>query len=489
MAVQAGQRSQATKSPGILGQVQKYRWTELVLFILPFLMLLLEMSQLLIENTDKQLALSRSTLPTLQGLLPILGLIAALFVVHLILNIFFRKSDQMLLPLVGLLSGLGVLMATRLGPDVVSAYIHGVAYHDPTLGTRQLVWVLLGLGVFLATMFLLRDLDMLKRFQYTIAFLGILLVCVTLVNTLRYGFHNLNAPSRDQLNICPFAFQPSEFLKIFIVTFFAGYLSDHREVITQTNLRFGPFRLPPLKHLGPPALMLVIALLLFLVVRELGLALLIYGIFLSMLYLGSGKLSYAGTGLLIFLLLGFVGYLLFGYVRARFVTVTTDVVHWNAASQALYDAPGGSQQVVQGLIALSSGGIFGAGLGLGHPAGLYFVPVVQSDMVLTAFGEELGLVGLFAIIAIYLLIIYRGFRIAIDAPDTFSQLLAAGLTSIFAIQTLIIIAGNMKFFPLTGIPLPFLSYGGSSMIANYIIVGILLRISYNSAVARESLEA
>ncbi len=136
-------------------------------------------------------------------------------------------------------------------------------------------------------------------------------------------------------------------------------------------------------------------------------------------------------------------------------------------------------QVTQGLIALCSGGIFGAGLGLGNPG---FVQVVQSDMVLTALGEEFGLVGLFALIGLYMLILYRGYQIAIEASDAFSKLLAAGLTSIFAIQTLIISLGNLKFMPLTGIPLPFLSYGGSSVLANFIIIGILLRISHNTAI-------
>ena len=159
-----------------------------------------------------------------------------------------------------------------------------------------------------------------------------------------------------------------------------------------------------------------------------------------------------------------------------------DWQHWSAADDNF--AQNAGLQIVQGLIALSSGGIIGTGIGLGHPT---FVPVVQSDMIFTALGEELGLAGLFAIIGIYLLIIYRGYRIAIQARDSFNQLLAAGLTSIFAIQTLIIAAGNMKFLPLTGIPLPFLSYGGSSILANYIIIGILLRISHNTAMEREGL--
>jgi cell division protein FtsW (lipid II flippase) len=264
------------------------------------------------------------------------------------------------------------------------------------------------------------------------------------------------------------------------VIFFAAYLSENRDILAGRGPRFGAFRLPPLRQLGPIFTMLGISLLLFLVVRELGLALLIYSLFLCMIYLGSNKFSYVIVGLLVFAALAFVGYTLFSYVRARFAVVSFDVVNWqqwNADQVKFVESTG--LQIVQGLIALCSGGIIGAGFGLGHPT---LVPVAQSDMVFTAFGEELGLAGLFGIIGIYLLIIYRGYRIAIEASSPFPQMLAAGLTSIFAIQSIIIIAGNMKFLPLTGIPLPFLSYGGSSVIANYIIIGILLRISHNTAV-------
>ena len=336
----------------------------------------------------------------------------------------------------------------------------------------------------MATVFGLRNMNLLKRYKYTWALLGILLVALTIVNALRVK--NLNSPTHDQLNFGPLNLQPSELLKIFIVVFFAGYLSENRELLTEGNIRIGPLRLPPLRTLGPILLMLGISLLLFLVIRELGLALLIYGIFLSMIYLGSGKLSYVLGGLLLFAILAFIGFKLFGYVQQRFQVLTINVVNWQNWSQATQDfARNGALQVVQGLIALANGGVLGAGFGLGHTG--TFVPVAQSDMVFTALGEELGLTGLFAIIGIYLLIIYRGFRIAIEASDEFNQLLAAGLTSIFAIQTLIIVAGNMKFLPLTGIPLPFLSYGGSSIIANFIIIGILLRISYNTAMEREGL--
>jgi cell division protein FtsW (lipid II flippase) len=465
------QVGQVNKRPGIL---QRYRWQEFVLFLIPFFILLLEMFQLILVKADAQASLTIRNLPTISSLIPALGVIAALFGMNLVLSLFFRAADQMLLPLVGLLSGLGVLMATRLGPDI----------NDDALGSRQLLWVLLGITICFATIALLRrtNIELLARYKYTVALIGIVLVGVTLIHSLRT---NLNSPTHDELNIGPFGFQPSELLKICIVIFFAAYLSENIFMVSRGNLRISignlTLRLPPLRQLIPIVLMLLLSLIIFLGIRELGLALLIYGIFLCMIYLGSGKLSYVIASFAAFFAFGFIGYALLGYVRSRFATVGVNVVNWNPASEALYSQPGGAFQVVQGLIALSSGGILGAGLGLGHPAGPNFVPVVQSDMIFTALGEEFGLSGLFAILSIYLLLIYRGFRIAMDATTTFNQLLAAGLTSIFAVQTVVIIAGNMKFIPLTGLPLPFLSYGGSSILANFMIIGILLRISYNTA--------
>lgn len=462
--------------------LRRYRWKELGLFIFPFMILLLEIIQLplaqyyesTIRNTSQPIPFSTAILPTVSDLVPVFGLIALLVGVNVLLSFTFPRADQMLLPLVGLLSGLGVLMATRLGASPTVA--------DPSLGTRQLLWVLLGLVICVVTLVGLRNMNWLRRYKYTWALLGILLVGFTLARAFKV---NLNSPTHDQLNIGPLNLQPSELLKIFIVVFFAAYLSENRDILAEGSLRLGPLRLPPLRQLGPIALMLGISLLLFLGIRELGLALLIYGIFLCMLYLGTDRLSWVVVSLLIFAVLGLIGYKLFGYVQQRFAAATIDVVNWQNWSDATKAfAQAGAAQIVQGIIALSSGGILGAGFGLGHPV---LVPVVQSDMIFTALGEEFGLAGLFAILGIYMLIIYRGFRIAIMASDTFQQLLAAGLTSIFAVQTVIIIAGNMKFLPLTGLPLPFVSYGGSSIIANYIIIGILLRISHTTVKERAGL--
>jgi cell division protein FtsW (lipid II flippase) len=468
----------ASQSPDT---ITRYRWQELTLLILPFLIMLVAMTLLLVggPGANKQAAFSPKSLPTTQDMIPIFGLIAALLVTNIIMSIFFRKADQLLLPLVGLLSAIGVLMATRLGPNLaVYRKIPSLA----TLGPKQLVWVLIGLTICLATVFILKNTNWLERYKYTWIFVGFLALLPSVVQGVRTLHASSTTPTRDILGVGPFQLQPSELLKIAIVIFFAAYLSENRDIFSQGYMRLGRLRLPPLRQLGPLLLMLGIALIVFLIVRELGLAMLLYGLFLAMMYLGSGKISYVLVSLGLFAVLALIGYHLFSYVHARFATVTLDVVNWTAASNQQYVTANGPFQVVQGLIALSSGGIFGSGLGLGHPV---LVPVIESDMIFTGLGEEFGLAGLFAILGIYLLIVYRGYRIAIEATNPFNQLLAAGLTSIFAIQTLIICAGNMKFLPLTGIPLPFLSYGGSSIFGNFIIIGILLRISYNTAVERE----
>ncbi|GAC1454224.1 MAG: FtsW/RodA/SpoVE family cell cycle protein [Ktedonobacterales bacterium] len=435
---------------------RSYRWTEMYLLLLPTAFLLLGLVELLLANSQLQVVSERTLLPQ-DAFIPVFGLIAALAGVHVLLCILAPDADQTLLPIVGTLSSVGVLMALRLG--------HGLGHEE--LGSKQLVWVIIGLICCVVTVWGTRNLRWLRLYKYTWAIAGLALVAVTLVHARTVNF---DSPTRDVLGIGPFALQPSELLKICLVVFFAGYLSENREMLAAGGYRIGRFTLPPPKQFGPLMVMLGISLLIFVGLRELGLALLIFGLFLSMLYVASNRFDYALGGFGLFAIGAFICYQIFGYVRDRVAIVST------AFDPSV--EPNKGYQIVQGLIAFGVGGVFGQGLGLGHPT---FVPVVSTDYVAAAIGEEFGLAGLLALIGLFLLLMYRGMRIAVLAQDPFNQLLACGLTAVFGLQTLVILAGNLKLMPLTGIPLPFVAYGGSSVIANFVIIGILLRLSKGDA--------
>lgn len=445
-----------------LVNIRRYRWSELFLLILPSVFIIIGLLQLTLIEGNKNGAgvtsISQNNLPALDALGPNLFLIVALLATHVILSWLLPDADQTILPITAMLSAMGVLMATRLGP-----YLSSPA---PTLGFHQLLWVILALGFMILTIFLTRDMRWLRLYKYTWAVAGLALVALTLVHAL--SIRDFNSPTHDQLNIGPsgFAFQPSELLKICLVIFYAGYLAENREMLSQAGTKIGPLYFPPLKHMAPLIGILLVSLVLFVVLRELGVALLIFGIFVAMIYLASGRLAYVGYSFGGFAVGAYIAYNLFHYVQDRVAVVA------NAFSPDY--ANGTGFQIVQGLIALGSGGIIGQGFDQGHPT---FVPAVHTDFVAAAIGEEFGMAGLFAILAILLLLVYRAFRIAIRARDTFEQLLAGGIGSVFAIQTLVILAGNLKLIPLTGIPLPFITYGGSSVIANFIMIGLLLRLS------------
>ncbi len=434
-----------------------YRWTEMYLMLPVAAFMLLGLVQLLLVPTylqDQSQIVNRQTLPPLLALAPALGLIAALAAVHFLLTILAPGADQTLLPIAGMLSSIGVLMAMRLGPD----------FQRSDLGLKQLGWVIIGLAFCVLTVWATRSLRWLRLYKYTWAVAGIALVTISLIHARSVSF---DQPGRDVLGIGPFALQPSELLKICLVVFFAGYLSENREMLAGGGYRIGRLVLPPPKQLGPLLVMLGISLIIFVGLHaQLGLALLVFGLFVSMLYVASNRLDYALGSLALFALGAYVSYHLFSYVRDRVAIVST-------AFDPVVEQHAG-YQIVQGLIAMGVGGIFGQGLGLGHPA---VIPAVNTDYVAAAFGEEFGLAGLFAMVGIFVLLVYRGMRIAAVSRDPFNQLLACGLTAVFALQTLVILAGNLKIIPLTGIPLPFVAYGGSSVIANFIIIGLLLRIS------------
>ncbi len=436
-----------------------YRWTELSLLVLPAAFMVLGLLDLLVVNNT--LPKTSDRVPLIAAFGPAIGLIVALVVTHLLLNFFAPDADQTLLPIAGMLTTIGVLMSIRLGPYVPQGTASGY---------KQLAFAIVGLGLCVLTIWGTRDLRWLRNFKYTWAVVGIALVGITVV---RAGSFSTNAPSRDVLpiGIGGFSIQPSEILKICLVVFFAGYLSENREMLAQSFYRLGPLKLPPLKHLGPLVAMLGIALLIFVGVRELGLAILIFGLFLSMLYVASNRPIYVIGSVVIFAVGAYLALHIFSYAATRVQIV----------GGAFDDPLGAGYQIVQGLIAFANGGIFGAGLGQGQP---FIVPASNTDFVASSFGEEFGFAGVLALIALFMLLVYRGMHVAIRARDPFNQLMAVGLTSVFALQTLVILAGNLKLMPLTGIPLPFVAYGGSSLLANFIIIGLLLRLSQQTIPTR-----
>jgi cell division protein FtsW (lipid II flippase) len=261
----------------------------------------------------------------------------------------------------------------------------------------------------------------------------------------------------------PVQFQPTEIVKLLLVFFMAAYLDDKRELLA-SHYRLGPLRLPPIPYLLPLALMWGLSLLIVAAQRDFGSALLFFSIFLVMLYVASGRLFYVIAGLAAFFAGSYVIYRVAPHVGDR---VTTWLNPWSDPLESGY-------QIIQSQYALSSGGLFGSGLGYGSPG---YVPEIQTDFVFAAIGEELGLLGTLGVLALYLLLTYRGLYIALLAADGFARLVAVGLTTILAAQSLIIIGGVVRLIPLTGITLPFISYGGTSLLTNFILVGLLLYIS------------
>ncbi len=328
---------------------------------------------------------------------------------------------------------------------------------------KQMLWIALGFGVLWVTLLAGRDLVWLRRYKYTWAVLGLGLVAATLV----FGTDPNGSGVRLWFRLGPLSFQPSELLKVVLVIFVAGYLYDVRDLLGM-HIRVGPFRLPPLPYLLPLVAIWGLAMLLFVVQKDLGSALLFFGIFLGMLFVATGRSLYVVGGLIAFFAGAFVMYRLFDIVRLR-------VGIWE---NPWVFATGRGYQMVEALYAYATGGILGTGFGYGSPG---WVPAVHTDFVFAAIGEELGLAGTLGTICFFLLLVFRGYHIALHARDYFQQMLGIGLSTVLGLQTLIILGGATGMIPLTGITLPFVSYGGSSLLTNFIIVGLLLRISALSA--------
>ena len=386
--------------------------------------------------------------------------LAALAVAHIAQVLAGRRSDEVLLPVVGLLGGISLLLMQRLPQDLVTMDLGGSTLG---LGDVQLIWLLLGLAIATTLGIVVRSDSWLRRYKYTWAAVGIGLLLLTFV------FGTDVAGQRLTLRIGPFAGQPSELLKVILVVFLAGYLSENRPLLIEQDTRLGPIRLPPLPYLAPMVAMWAIALGIVVIQRDLGAALLFFAVFLALVYAATGRISLVVIGAILFVVGSVLVADLFPHVRAR-VEIWLD---------PFADPLGAGYQIVQSLHAFARGGLVGTGLGEGLPmvGGRLPIPEVHTDFPLAALGEELGLVGVIAILGLFFVVIERGLRIGASAADDFRAILATGLALVIGVQAFIIAAGNLKVLPLTGVTLPFVSYGGSSLLVNAIVVGLLLALS------------
>lgn len=384
----------------------------------------------------------------------VLPLVVALGVIFLAAHLWLAGNeatgDEVLLPAAGVLTALSLTVVERLHP---SSFL------------PQFLWVVLGFALAAAIAGSRFELWQLARYKYTFAAAGFALLVITAL----FG-RKVNG-ARLWIGVGPLQFQSTEVMKLVLVVFVAGYLEEKHDLLTLGEHRWGPLRLPPLQYVGPLGVMWLASLLSLLWQRDLGGTLLLLGVALAMLYAGTGRASYVVGGLTLFLLNVVLTYHFFGYVRSR-VDVWLDP--WIYARDQGY-------QIVQALYAVSSGGIFGAGLGQGLPG---YIPEVYTDFVYAAIAEELGLLGALAILVLFLIVVFRGLRIALRCPGPFEQMLALGLACLLGLQCLVIVAGNLAVIPLTGITLPFVSYGGSSMVINFVILGVLLRLSSLAEEAR-----
>jgi cell division protein FtsW (lipid II flippase) len=398
-----------------------------------------------------------------------LGYLAVIIAAHLALVAFGHRGDQLVLPAVGAMGAIGMVMLNRLPQDLAGTSAFGL---ELGMAETQLLWFAVGAVAMVAVAVGLRDDGILRHYKYSWAAIGIGLLAATLL----FGYEVNGA--RLWIDLGPVSIQPGELLKIVLVVFVAAYLAETRTLLTSARMRIGFLSIPPLPYFLPMLVLFGAVMLIAVRLNDLGSALLFYGTFLTMLFVATGRRSYVLIGLLLFVGGAFIAYQLFGHVQAR-VNVWIDP--WA-------DPLGAGFQPVRALYALGRGGIFGEGLGQGLVTlgGSLTIPFVHTDFIFTAIVEELGLLGAFALLGFAAALVFRGLRIAALARDDFGALLAVGLTASIGLQTLIIIGGNTKLIPLTGITLPFVSYGGSSVVASFLMIGLLLAVSHRSAIGADA---
>ncbi len=386
---------------------------------------------------------------------PIAG---AAFVIHLILRLKARNADSLILPLAVLLNGLGVAMIYRL--DLAKIADGGT----DLFAFKQVIWTVVAIAAAAAVVLYVPNHLFLRKYVYVSGAIGLGLLILPVVPFIG---RRINGASL-WIGIGNFTFQPGELAKIALTVFFAGYLVQRKDSLSVTGRKIIGVQLPRARELGPILVFWVASIIVLVLEKDLGTSLLFFGLFLVMIYTATGRAIYVAVGLGMFVVSGLLVAQLGGYVQGR-------IDSWlNPFDNAHYNAVGGSYQLVQGLFGLAHGGLTGTGLGGGIPQ---LVPLAESDFIVTSIGEELGLIGLFAVFAVYILFVARGIRIAVNHTDDFSRLLAVGLSFVIALQCFIVIGGVTRVVPLTGLTTPLLAAGGSSLLANWIIIGLLLRIS------------
>ena len=378
---------------------------------------------------------------------------------HVVLRFTLPHADPYLFPLFAVLACFGLVMIYRI---------------DEELAREQAQWFVVGLILFAVTIVTLRDYRVLERYRYTIAAVGLALLLLPRLPGIGQQVNGAYLA----VKLGPLSFQPAEFAKIAIIIFLASYLRDTRQLLVIGARRFAGITFPPLKYLGPLLVVWGAAMAMLFVIQDIGSSLMFFGGFLAVLYVATNRLSFAVIGLLLFA----AGSWLLYQVRP---TIQNRVDAWlHPFDDDLYDRVGGSYQVAQSLFAQADGGVFGEGFGqallsVTGPEGeqVPLLPAAQTDLIYAVITNELGLLGASAVICTYLLAVQRGFKIATLARDSFSKLLATGLTAVFALQVFVIVGGVTKVIPLTGVTLPFVSYGGSSILANFVLLALLLLVS------------
>lgn len=389
----------------------------------------------------------------------ILGYAAAFAVIYAVAHFAVRKlapsADPLFLPIAAMLNAIGFVMIARLEPAL---RVKGIA-------GAQVRWLAVAVVAMVATLYLVKDVRSLARFRYSLALAGVILLILPSLPGLGRTING----SRLWIKAGGLTFQPAELGKVALVIFFAGFLSERRELLAVATRRIGPLGVPAMRHFGPVLLAWVVSLLIMVNQRDLGSSLLFLAIFIAMVWIATARPAYliAGTGM--FVIGAWVSARLFPHVLARFQVWRDPFAYFNDRGY----------QVAQSLFALATGGVWGTGLGLGRPDLIRFS--VHTDFIFSAIGEELGLAGGIAILTAFALFASRGFGLATRCRDDFSKLLVAGLTTALGLQVILIVGGVINLIPLTGVTLPFVSYGGSSLLSNFVLVALLMRASAQAA--------